>query len=237
MEPSPRKVILYIRWENCCSILSYSLLVLILTGSFAEASVPLAPDWEKISGKTLPDVVFTDASEREIHLSDFKGKVLILHPMFTHCPGTCSLVASQLAAAISGLSGAQWKDLRIVSFSFDPEETPEALTKFEKLLHADASFWKVVRAKPAAIGQMLDALDFRTLQLSRSNYEHANLVFIMSGDRILRDYVYGSELTAERLSRSLRLATANKSNLLASKSYLLFFCADRPVGFNFCCCK
>ena len=66
---------------------------------------------------------------------------------------------------------------------------------------------------------MLTALDFRTLQLAPANFEHPNLVFLVSGDRILRDYIFGIDLTSERLSGSLR-SIQSGSNLLEFKAYV-----------------
>ena len=210
MEPRSRIEVMFL----------WIFLIVILTGNISGASVSLTPDWEKISGQTLPDVVFTDAAEREVRLSDYEHMVLILHPMFTHCPSTCTIVASQLSAAIQGLSTQERSKLRILSFSFDPAETPEGLAKFEKMFSADVSFWKVVRARPERIQEMLTALDFRTLQLAPSNYEHPNLVFLASSDRVLRDYIFGSDLTSERLSRSLRTLQSGGSDLLKFQSHV-----------------
>jgi cytochrome oxidase Cu insertion factor (SCO1/SenC/PrrC family) len=117
--------------------------------------------------------------------------------------------------------------VQILSFSFDPAETDQGLAAFQKL-NAGEPNWKVVRATPDQIQQLLDALDFRTLQVGQSNYEHANLVFIANGDRVLRDYVFGADLTPERLQRSIQIAegrrTGSKSNLLVFAVIGLLVC-------------
>jgi hypothetical protein len=102
-----------------------------------------------------------------------------------------------------------------LSFSFDPEETSESLRKFEKMFH-----WKVVRGDAVIVQKLLAALDYRTLQLNTSNYEHPNLVFIVGKDGVLRDYIYGSDLTSERLAAILGSSERNDWEMSDSKPYI-----------------
>jgi protein SCO1 len=190
------------------------LLILAFTFSsadFSNASVSFTPDWQKISGKKLPDVEFIDSHEKIVRLSDYSGKILILHPMFTHCQSTCAFISSRLSAAIKGLPGLERNNFEILSFSFDPAETSESLTKFEKMFH-----WKVVRGDAAMVQQLLAALDYRTLQLNTSNYEHPNLLFVVGKDGVLRDYIYGSDLTSDRLASLLQ----SSRTLSTAKPYI-----------------
>ncbi len=196
------------------------LISAILFGDYCNASVSFTPDWEKVSGKTIPDVQFIDAGENVIRVSDFKDKIIILHPMFTHCPSTCAFISSRLSTAIKGLSAAERNSFEVLSFSFDPTETSESLTKFEKMFQIDRSHWKVVRADNKMIQQLLTALDYRTLELSASNYEHPNLLFIVGKDRIVRDYIYGSDLTSKRLSAILHSSENTSWNFSDMKSYI-----------------
>jgi hypothetical protein len=111
----------------------------------------------------------------------------------------------------------------VVSFSFDPKETSEGIEKFEKMFQIDPSFWKIVRGDGVIVQRLLTALDYRTLQLSASNYEHPNLVFVVGKNGILQDYIYGSDLTSDRLRGVLRSAQGEYSELAALKSYLYIF--------------
>jgi protein SCO1/2 len=197
--------------------------IVILCGHFAFASTSLTPDWSKVSGRKLPDVVFTDGLDQQVRLADYNNKVVILHPMFTHCPSTCLLMSSRLSAAIEGLSSVERERLRVLSFSFDPAEKIEDLKKFENIFHVDRKIWKIVRAKPQMIQELLDALDFRTLQLSAANFEHANLVFVIGTDRVVRDYILGSDLTADRLKKAIQLNDISYSGVLTLKSYIYVF--------------
>jgi protein SCO1 len=199
------------------------LFFVLLFGNYCDASSSFTPNLEKISGKALPNVHFTAADGSTVRLSDFKDKTLILHPMFTHCPSTCTFISSQLSTAIHGLSQNERRNLQVVSFSFDPKETSESIEKFEKMFRIDRSLWKVVRADAVVVQQLLTALDYRTLQLSTSNYQHPNLLFVVGKDGILQDYIYGSDLTSERLDEALRSTQGSSPRLLTAGSYIYVF--------------
>lgn len=189
-----------------CQIALISIVICglaCLQATPADALVP--PDWEKVAGTHLPETVFIDRSGKEIRLSDMKGAILILQPMFTRCPGVCSVVAARLAQALNGLSPEDRQNLRVVSFSFDPDETQEGLAKFEKEFGVDSATWKVVRGRPAEIQRLLAALDFRTMLLGQANFEHPDLVFVVDRDGVVRDYIPGTNVDAVRLSVATRL--------------------------------
>lgn len=200
----------------------------IFSGSISNASAPFTPDWEKISGKKLPDICFVDANGVIVRISDYNDKVLILHPMFTHCQSTCTFISSRISTAIKGLSASERNNFEVLSFSFDPKETSESLAKFEKMLQIDPSLWKVVRADTISVQKLLVALDYRTLQLGTSNFEHPNLIFVVGKGSILQDYIYGSDLTSDRLAGILRSAEKNYSKMPDLKSYLYIFAV---IGF------
>jgi protein SCO1 len=191
------------------------VLLTIFSANNSHASVTFTPDWQKISGKKLPDAQFIDRDGKIIRLSDYREKLLILHPMFTHCQSTCAFISSRLSAAIDGLSKAERKNFEVLSFSFDPAENSESLAKFERKLQ-----WKVVRGDTAIVQQLLTALDYRTLQLNTSNYEHPNLVFVVGKDGVLRDYIYGSDLTSARLAAILRSSERKDWSFSDAKSYI-----------------
>jgi protein SCO1/2 len=201
-------------------ILPRIFVFLIFTANLVWCSASLTPNWEKISGTTLPDITFTDTDGNSIHLSDYNDKTLILQPMFTHCPSTCLFVSSRLSSAVKDLSPKERTSLRILSFSFDPEETPQSLQKFRKTFQVNPSIWKVVRADAVNTGRLLKALDFRTMQINSRNYDHANLVFVIGKDRVVREYIFGSEIDFQRLSKSIRSAENDHGSFVSMKSYI-----------------
>ena len=82
-------------------------------------------------GKTpAPDFKLTDQTGKPVSLANFRGKVVVLTFLYTHCPDECPLIASKLATT-SGLLGAAMNQTAFVAVSVDPtNDTPIAIAKF-----------------------------------------------------------------------------------------------------------
>ncbi len=91
----------------------------------------------------LPTFSLTERSRQTVTLADLSGKVWIASFIFTHCPGPCPRITSVMAGLQNELSQhPRWDDLRLVSFSVDPQrDTPERLTEYAGLARADDSHW------------------------------------------------------------------------------------------------
>lgn len=89
---------------------------------------------------TVPDFVLVERSSKTIRLADLRGAVWIADFMYTTCQDTCPLQSAELAKLQQ-----EWHDrpdLRIVSFSVDPEnDTPAALAQYAARYDADAARW------------------------------------------------------------------------------------------------
>ncbi len=79
-----------------------------------------------------PDFALKDQNGQTVSMSAFKGKVVAITFLYTHCPDVCPLMASQLAAADQRL-GADAKNVEIISVSVDPlNDTLPAVLKFDE---------------------------------------------------------------------------------------------------------
>lgn len=83
-------------------------------------------------GKTpAPDFKLTDQTGTTMSLSDFRGKVVVLTFLYTHCPDECPLIASKLATTSGLLGDTTMKQTSFVAVSVDPtNDTPIAIAKF-----------------------------------------------------------------------------------------------------------
>ncbi len=77
-----------------------------------------------------PDFKLTDQSGSAVSLADFRGKVVVLTFLYTHCPDECPLIASKLSAASVSLGDAM-KQTAFVAVTVDPQnDTPIAVAQF-----------------------------------------------------------------------------------------------------------
>jgi len=86
-------------------------------------------------GDSVPDFKMVNQSGREIHLSQFRGKVLLLTFIYTRCPFAdfCPKMSSNFAEIDKALAANKsiYGETHLLSMSFDPEyDTPKVLRSY-----------------------------------------------------------------------------------------------------------
>ena len=80
--------------------------------------------------KPAPPLALRNYTGQPVNLSAFRGKVVLVTFVYTHCPDVCPLIVSSLAAAQRQL-GAEARRLQIIAVSVDPKnDTPLAVKHF-----------------------------------------------------------------------------------------------------------
>src|SRR5262249_6647341 len=82
---------------------------------------------EQLNKQAPLDIAFKDENGNDVTLKDYlkPGRPIILTPVYYNCPNLCNLV---LNGMVNGLNDVEWsagKEFEIVSFSFNPNETPK----------------------------------------------------------------------------------------------------------------
>jgi cytochrome oxidase Cu insertion factor (SCO1/SenC/PrrC family) len=148
----------------------------------------------------------------------------IVSPMYTRCPHTCSAITAALRRALdqSGLAPAEY---RVLSFSFDPQETDDGLREFRARMQLPPD-WLTLRARdPKTLQRTLAALDFHTIAMDGGNFDHPNLVAILAPDMRLAAYLFGINFSAADLARTVRRARDGVSPVDTWRPYLFLFAA------------
>jgi protein SCO1/2 len=95
--------------------------------------------------KDLPAPGFTlqDADGKAVRLSDFRGKVVILHFIYASCPDVCPLHAEKLAEAQQMIAITPMRDrVAFVTVTTDPKrDTPEVMREYGPLHGLDPANW------------------------------------------------------------------------------------------------
>jgi len=85
-----------------------------------------------------PDFELTERSGRTVKKSDLLGGYWLASFVFTRCTTSCPMATAQLI----NLQGELPEEIRLVSFSVDPEhDSPEVLTEYANRLGADSERW------------------------------------------------------------------------------------------------
>jgi cytochrome oxidase Cu insertion factor (SCO1/SenC/PrrC family) len=88
----------------------------------------------------VPDFTLTERSGNPLSLKELRGKIWIADFIYTNCTDTCPLQTAMLAKLQQEY--AAFRDLRLVSFSVDPErDSAPVLALYAEKHGADADRW------------------------------------------------------------------------------------------------
>lgn len=94
------------------------------TRSAAFAGLTLDP------ARPAPALALRDYTGQAVNLAAFRGKVVLVTFVYTHCPDVCPLIVTNLAAARRELT-SEARHLQIIAVTVDPaRDTPRAVKQF-----------------------------------------------------------------------------------------------------------
>jgi protein SCO1/2 len=93
--------------------------------------------------KEAPDFVLRDAEGRPVSLADLRGKVVVLHFIYTNCPDVCPLHAERVAEIQAMVNQTPMRELvQFVTITTDPEhDTPEVMRTYGPAHGLDPVNW------------------------------------------------------------------------------------------------
>ena len=131
---------------------------------FASASSTLAHSLQELSQEFVseekffqpvdseaPDFTLQDADGHKVSLTDFKGKIVVLHFIYTNCPDFCPLHAEKIAAIQKMVNIAPMKDMvEFISITTDPtRDFGQVLKDFGNSHGLSPVNWVFLTAAPA----------------------------------------------------------------------------------------
>jgi len=104
----------------------------------------------------VPPFRLIDQAGEPFDSAALRGRVWIAHFFFSRCNTVCPMVAGQMAQLQMFLDEHRLSDVRLVSFTVDPEnDTPEKLAGYAARLDADAERWTMLTGDRDAIWELV----------------------------------------------------------------------------------
>ena len=215
--------------------------LLLLCGRLSAGPVPDAVGVDEHLGARIPlDITFRDESGGPVRLADLvKGPTIIL-PVYYRCSNVCFTLQGHFANALQNLERRPLEEYRVISVSFDEEETPEmaARSKHAYLSAMKKPFpeegWRFLTGDIASIRRLTDAVGFG-FQRQRNDFAHPVVSIVVAGDGTIVRYLYGVSI----LPKDLALALVEAKSGVAGGSIrkLMDYCfsydpAGRTYVFN-----
>lgn len=104
----------------------------------------------QVIDKPAPDFKLRSADGRAVQLVDLRGKVLVLHFIYTSCPDVCPLHTERLVQIQAMVNATPMKDrVRFVTITTDPsKDTPEVLRDYATAHGLDTANWLFLTTAP-----------------------------------------------------------------------------------------
>lgn len=194
---------------------------------------------EHLSAPVPMDLGFEDENGKPATLKDyFDGSVPVILTMnYSNCPMLCSL---QLNALVDGLKKVDWtigKEYRIVTISFDPNETAELAhrTKARYLAQygrpGSEGGWHFLHGSENNVQAMAKALGITYhYNEARKEYVHPATVVLTTPNGKIDRYLYGLEYPQKTLHLSLVESSEGKIGTTVDQLILFCFHYDANEG-------
>ncbi len=169
-------------------------------------------------GETVPqDIVFQNEAGEDVTLGSFLGKKpVFLIPVYYECPMLCSLILNGFLKALNAMRFAAGEEFDVITFSFDPEETPSLARQKKKNYmagyhHASPTGdgWHFLTGSEASIKTLTEAIGYRyEYDPETDEFGHPSVLLMLSPEGQITHYFSGVEFSA----RDFRLAVVEASD-------------------------
>jgi protein SCO1/2 len=150
-----------------------------------------------------PDFNLLDTAGRNVALSDYRGRVVLLAFIFTSCPGVCPLISRQMAALQTELKnqGLFPQRASLLSVTVDPEtDSAEVLSNYARSFDADPTGWRFLRDEPAKLRKVLATYDEWTKRMPKGEIDHPARVYLVDSQGRIRE-IYSLSFFDERQAK------------------------------------
>lgn len=189
-----------------------STVVLLMLLS-APAQLPQQATVTEQLGDTLPgELVFNDTQGNRVVLSDMLDgqKPVLLVLAYYRCPMLCGLVLRGVASALQNIAWMPGEDYRVVTVSFDPDDTPlsarqsQAQTFAALGKGANESRWPFLVGDSHSIQQLKDSLGYQTFKdPNTGEWAHAAAIFVLTPKGKISRYLYGMQFDPKDVKLAL----------------------------------
>lgn len=225
---------------------SATTLILFLTVVVTAPATAQETTWkddvgfdQKLDAPLPLDVTLTREDGQPVKLGDYfhNGKPVIITPVYYQCPMLCGLELNGLLRGLRAMKLTAGEDFEIVTFSFDPHETPQLarkkrrhyLTQYGRDAAGDG--WHFHTAGQADIDRLCEAIGFRKKWNQASGqYAHAAGIVICTPDGRTSRYLYGVEFVPRDMRLGLIEASQNRIGSVADEVMLFCYLYDPTRG-------
>lgn len=160
--------------------------------------------------------VLVDQNGKKRKLDEFKGKVLVVGYIYTHCPDICPLITDNMRKIYKEVYNKGWSDKVVfLSISFDPRrDKPGVLKNYAKVYGLDTvKNWFFLTGESKTIDSLMKDLsivvEIGPMGISESGdttyfIVHTDRIHIVDKKGRIVKYFKGSEVNTEDAIKTIR---------------------------------
>ncbi len=172
-----------------------------------------------VPGEAVPDFALLDQSDKTVHLADYKGKLLLLTFVYTHCPLSdyCPRMSRNFADVDKALAAqpALYQGTHLLTISFDPaRDTPAVLRSYGgaytgRYTNETFDHWTFAVPSQAELAQVLGFFDVGAVPAPGGTLTHTLSTVLIGADGRIAKWYTGNDWTVPQVLADIK-ATAGK---------------------------
>jgi len=156
-----------------------------------------------LGGTKAPNFTLTDQNGKQVSLSQFKGRPVVLTFLYTHCPDQCPLTAERLHASMISLGNDAAK-VGAVAVSTDPKgDTLQAAQKFT-LQHNMQDYWHYLIGTQDTLTPIWTAYNVYA-QGQQQSVDHTLAIYLIDKQGHERTFFGGNNFNPDQVTTDLKI--------------------------------
>ncbi len=156
-------------------------------------------------GSELGSFTLLNRRGEPVDLADYRGRPLLISPVYTSCPFVCRANTRELADAVRKARQALGADsFNVITVGFDTaNDTPGAMTAYARHQGVNFDNWAFLSGDQETVDRLMDRLGF-TYRASPRGFDHLVQTTIVDANGVIRAQVYGEPLLLPQLVEPLK---------------------------------
>ncbi len=211
-----------------------TIIILLILSSSAFAADGKVELVEHLGQKIPLQLEFVDSTGEKVRLGQLIDRPTLIVPVFYDCRNVCNMLLGGLSAVLPQVKLEPGEDYNVVTFSFDPTETPEmaAHSKQTFLTAMQAPYpkpaWRFLTGDLKNILQLTDAAGYY-FKKEKDDFLHPIAAFVVTADGTIVRYLVGQRTPPFDLSMALLEASEGRIGRPIRKALEFCFSYD-PEG-------
>lgn len=163
---------------------------------------------ERLGAKIPLDLTFRDETGKPVKLSELVTGPTIILPVYYSCTHECSLLQQGLASALSEVKRRPGAEYRVISVSFDENETPAMAARAKRMYLTSMTTpfpedgWRFLTGAAPEIRRLTEAAGYR-FERKGHEFVHPVASFVVARDGTIVRYFYGTMFLPKDLTLAL----------------------------------